>query len=189
MDQELFRFRKGKVIYNFWNLVGLCSYLLINFWYTRIQANKAAIMAMVINRIGDLGLTLGILAVYFIFETVDFATIFALAPHFKYESTIFWNIEINNITLISTLFLIGVAGKSAQLGLHTWLPSAMEGSSRHIASNALKGPKNIGPTKRYNKILIPNLLNRQKNLIPILDNTMNKILKTKYCIKMTEDRE
>lgn len=110
-----------------WEGVGLCSYLLINFWFTRIQANKSAIKAMVVNRVGDLGLTLGILATFYTFGAVDFATIFALAPSCKYETTTFLNMEINNITLISTLFLIGAIGKSAQLGLHTWLPDAMEG--------------------------------------------------------------
>jgi NADH:ubiquinone oxidoreductase subunit 5 (subunit L)/multisubunit Na+/H+ antiporter MnhA subunit len=74
---------------------------------------------MVVNRVGDLGLTLGILATFYTFGAVDFATIFALAPHFQAQSTTFFNIEINSITLIGTLFLIGAVGKSAQLGLHT----------------------------------------------------------------------
>ena len=74
---------------------------------------------MVVNRVGDLGLTLGILATFYTFGAVDFATIFALAPSCKYETTTFFNMEVNNITLISTLFLIGAVGKSAQLGLHT----------------------------------------------------------------------
>ena len=74
---------------------------------------------MVVNRVGDLGLTLGILATFYTFGAVDFATIFALAPSCKHETTTFLNMEINNMTLISTLFLIGAVGKSAQLGLHT----------------------------------------------------------------------
>lgn len=110
-----------------WEGVGLCSYLLINFWFTRIEANKSAINAMVVNRVGDLGLTLGILATFYTFGAVDLATIFALAPSSKFETTTFLNLEINNMTLIGTLFLIGAIGKSAQLGLHIWLPQAMEG--------------------------------------------------------------
>nr|AAN04074.1 NADH dehydrogenase subunit 5 [Amoebidium parasiticum] len=112
-----------------WEGVGLCSYLLINFWYTRIQANKSAIKAMIMNRIGDLGLTLGILATYYTFGATDYSTIFALASSAKYETTIiaYNGMEVYNLTLIGILFLIGAIGKSAQLGLHTWLPSAMEG--------------------------------------------------------------
>lgn len=112
-----------------WEGVGLCSYLLINFWFTRIEANKSAINAMVVNRVGDLGLTLGILATFYTFGAVDLATIFALAPSSKFETTTFLNMEINNLTLICTLFLIGAIGKSAQLGLHIWLPQAMEGKN------------------------------------------------------------
>jgi NADH:ubiquinone oxidoreductase subunit 5 (subunit L)/multisubunit Na+/H+ antiporter MnhA subunit len=73
---------------------------------------------MVVNRVGDLGLTLGILATFYTFGAVDLATIFALAPSSKFETTTFLNMEINNMTLIGTLFLIGAVGKSAQLGLH-----------------------------------------------------------------------
>lgn len=112
-----------------WEGVGLCSYLLINFWFTRIEANKSAINAMVVNRIGDLGLTLGILATFYTFGAIDLATIFALAPSSKFETTTFLNMEVNNLTLICTLFLIGAIGKSAQLGLHIWLPQAMEGEN------------------------------------------------------------
>lgn len=113
-------------------MVGLCSYLLINFWWTRIQANKSAIKAMVVNRVGDLGLTLGILATFYTFGAVDFATIFALAPHLQFDTTTFLHMEVNNITLIGLLFLIGAVGKSAQLGLHTWLPDAMEGKNKYM---------------------------------------------------------
>jgi NADH:ubiquinone oxidoreductase subunit 5 (subunit L)/multisubunit Na+/H+ antiporter MnhA subunit len=73
---------------------------------------------MVVNRVGDLGLTLGILASFYTFGGVDFATIFALAPYFQDETTTFLNMQVENITLIGILFLIGAVGKSAQLGLH-----------------------------------------------------------------------
>lgn len=110
-----------------WEGVGLCSYLLINFWFTRIQANKAAIKAMVLNRIGDFGLVLGILIIFVKYKAVDYATVFALTPLFVNHDFIFLNINFNLIDIIGFLLLIGAIGKSAQLGLHTWLPDAMEG--------------------------------------------------------------
>jgi len=110
-----------------WEGVGLCSYLLINFWFTRIQANKAAIKAMVLNRIGDFGLVLGILIIFIKYKAVDYATVFALTPLFVNHEFIFLNISFNLIDIIGFLLLIGAIGKSAQLGLHTWLPDAMEG--------------------------------------------------------------
>jgi len=110
-----------------WEGVGLCSYLLINFWFTRIQANKAAIKAMVLNRIGDFGLVLGILIIFVKYKAVDYATVFALTPLFVEENFVFLNLTFNLIDIIGFLLLIGAIGKSAQLGLHTWLPDAMEG--------------------------------------------------------------
>ena len=110
-----------------WEGVGLCSYLLINFWFTRIQANKAAIKAMVLNRIGDFGLVLGILIIFVKYKAIDYATVFALTPLFADNSFIFLNINFNLIDIIGFLLFIGAIGKSAQLGLHTWLPDAMEG--------------------------------------------------------------
>lgn len=110
-----------------WEGVGLCSYLLINFWFTRIQANKAAIKAMVINRIGDFGLALGIFSIFFCFGAVDYATVFAFAPQLSSYTLFFFNIEFGAFNAIGVLLFIGAVGKSAQLGLHTWLPDAMEG--------------------------------------------------------------
>lgn len=110
-----------------WEGVGLCSYLLINFWFTRIQANKAAIKAMVLNRIGDFGLVLGILIIFVKFKAVDYSTVFALVPLFANETFLFLNTTFNLIDIVGFLLLIGAIGKSAQLGLHTWLPDAMEG--------------------------------------------------------------
>jgi NADH:ubiquinone oxidoreductase subunit 5 (subunit L)/multisubunit Na+/H+ antiporter MnhA subunit len=110
-----------------WEGVGLCSYLLINFWFTRIQANKAAIKAMVVNRIGDFGLALGIFTIFVKFKAVDYATVFSMVPFFCEDTIIFLNKEVNLISLIGILLFIGAMGKSAQLGLHTWLPDAMEG--------------------------------------------------------------
>jgi NADH-ubiquinone oxidoreductase chain 5 len=110
-----------------WEGVGLCSYLLINFWFTRIQANKAAIKAMIMNRVGDFGLALGILGIYLNFHSIDYATVFSLAPYHWEQTTYFFGIQGNTLTIISLLLFIGAIGKSAQLGLHTWLPDAMEG--------------------------------------------------------------
>ena len=110
-----------------WEGVGLCSYLLINFWFTRIQANKAAIKAMIMNRIGDFGLVLGILIIFIKYKAVDYATVFALTPIISTTTVNFLNFDCDTLTLIGLFLLVGAIGKSAQLGLHTWLPDAMEG--------------------------------------------------------------
>jgi len=110
-----------------WEGVGLCSYLLINFWFTRIQANKAAIKAMVLNRIGDLGLVLGILSIFINYKAVDYSTVFSLTPLFENQTINFLNFNFNLLTLTCFFLFVGAIGKSAQLGLHTWLPDAMEG--------------------------------------------------------------
>ena len=110
-----------------WEGVGLASYLLINFWYTRLAANQSALKALIVNRVGDFGLSLGIFTIFLIFKTVDYATIFSLAPLFENYYLNFFGIKIHGITLIGIFLFIGAVGKSAQLGLHTWLPDAMEG--------------------------------------------------------------
>jgi len=101
-----------------WEGVGLCSYLLIGFWYTRIQANKSAIKAMVVNKVGDIGLLLAMVLIWVEVGSLEYNTIFCYC--YSVESN-------NNLDLISFLLLIGVVGKSAQIGLHSWLPDAMEG--------------------------------------------------------------
>jgi proton-translocating NADH-quinone oxidoreductase chain L len=110
-----------------WEGVGLCSYLLINFWFTRLQANKAAIKAMVLNRVGDFGLIIGILIIFSKFGAVDYSTVFSLVPFFLNEQLFFFNFEFNLMEVIGFFLFVGAVGKSAQLGLHTWLPDAMEG--------------------------------------------------------------
>ncbi|KAL0391399.1 UNVERIFIED_CONTAM: NADH-ubiquinone oxidoreductase chain 5 [Sesamum latifolium] len=109
-----------------WEGVGLASYLLIHFWFTRLQADKAAIKAMLVNRVGDFGLAPGISGCFTLFQTVDFSTIFACASAPR-NSWISCNMRLNAITLICILLLIGAVGKSAQIGSHTWSPDAMEG--------------------------------------------------------------
>ena len=110
-----------------WEGVGVCSYLLINFWFTRIQANKSAILAMVMNRVGDVGLCLAMFTIFYIFKSLDYNVVFSMAKEFKEVPIVFMGMEIDQLTLIGTLLLVGATGKSAQLGLHTWLPQAMEG--------------------------------------------------------------
>lgn len=113
-----------------WEGIGLCSYLLINFWHTRLQANKAAIKAVIVNRVGDFGLVLGMLATFYIFKTFNYSVLFSLVPFYSVEFHDHFNIlgfEVDVLTFICIFFFIGAVGKSAQLGLHTWLPDAMEG--------------------------------------------------------------
>jgi NADH-quinone oxidoreductase subunit L len=110
-----------------WEGVGLCSYLLIGFWYDRPSANAAAIKAFIVNRIGDFGFALGIFTIYHLFDSLHFQTVFDAAPSVWYGTFNFLGMELNELTVACVLLFIGAMGKSAQLGLHTWLPDAMEG--------------------------------------------------------------
>lgn len=110
-----------------WEGVGLVSYLLISFWNSRIQANKAAIKAMLVNRVGDLGLCLGLCGIFYLFHTLDYTTIFLSANVFKEPLFFFFGAPFSSFNVICFLLFWGAVGKSAQLGLHTWLPDAMEG--------------------------------------------------------------
>ena len=110
-----------------WEGVGLCSYLLIGFWYDRPAANAAAIKAFIVNRVGDFGFALGIFGIWLVFETVQFSAIFAAAPVYADQSIAFLGMKLPAIELLCFLLFIGAMGKSAQIGLHTWLPDAMEG--------------------------------------------------------------
>jgi NADH-ubiquinone oxidoreductase chain 5 len=115
----------------------LCSYLLINFWFARVQANKAALKAVILNRVGDFGLIFAVLLVFFYFKSVDFATVFLLAPlatEFFFTcqlDLVFLTLryDIHILSFICLFLFLAAAGKSAQVGLHTWLPDAMEGPS------------------------------------------------------------
>ena len=110
-----------------WEGVGLASYLLIGFWYDRASADAAAIKAFVVNRIGDFGFALGIFAVFVLFGSLDFDTVFGKAPGTVHQVMPFLGWQVPALTLCCVLLFIGAMGKSAQLGLHTWLPDAMEG--------------------------------------------------------------
>jgi NADH-quinone oxidoreductase subunit L len=110
-----------------WEGVGLASYLLIGFWYKKPSANAAAIKAFVVNRVGDLGFMLGIFGVFWLFGTVSIPDILAAAPDKAGSSIGFLGFRVDTMSLLCILLFIGAMGKSAQLGLHTWLPDAMEG--------------------------------------------------------------
>jgi NADH-quinone oxidoreductase subunit L len=110
-----------------WEGVGVASYLLIGFWYERPSANAAAIKAFVVNRVGDFGFALGIFATFAVFGSVSFDQVFAAVPQFAGTMTTVFGFPIDHLTLICLLLFVGAMGKSAQLGLHTWLPDAMEG--------------------------------------------------------------
>ena len=110
-----------------WEGVGLVSYLLIGFWYEKPSACAAAIKAFLVNRVGDVGFALGIMGAFFIFGSVGFDQVFEAAPYFAESRFIFLGFEGHALTVICILLFIGAMGKSAQIGLHTWLPDAMEG--------------------------------------------------------------
>ena len=110
-----------------WEGVGLCSYLLIGFWYKKPSANAAAIKAFLVNRVGDFGFAIGIFLIFFFYGTVNYEEVFQQTPLLTQKELIFLGIEFNLITLVCLLLFIGAMGKSAQIFLHTWLPDAMEG--------------------------------------------------------------
>jgi hypothetical protein len=126
-----------------WEGVGICSYLLVNFWYTRIAANQSSISALLTNRVGDCFLTIGMFATLWSFGNIDYATVFTLAPF----------ISENIITIIGICLLIGAMAKSSQVGLHVWLPMAMEGWCNRAflkLHHMREHPALIlGPLKRY----------------------------------------
>ncbi len=110
-----------------WEGVGLCSYLLIGFWYKRPSANAAAIKAFLVNRVGDFGFAIGIFLIFFFYGTVNYNEVFQLTPQFSEKEITFLGLEFNLVTLICLMLFFGAMGKSAQFFLHTWLPDAMEG--------------------------------------------------------------
>ncbi len=110
-----------------WEGVGLCSYLLIGFWYDRPSANAAAIKAFIVNRVGDFGFALGIMGVFLVFKNVTFDAVFKAVPGMEATSIDFLGMHLPTMDTLCILLFIGAMGKSAQLLLHTWLPDAMEG--------------------------------------------------------------
>jgi NADH-quinone oxidoreductase subunit L len=110
-----------------WEGVGLMSYLLIGFWFERPTANAAAIKAFIVNRVGDAGFLLGIFGCFILFHSVQFDTLSALAPDLTAATLPFPGAQLPALTTICLLLFFGAMAKSAQIGLHTWLPDAMEG--------------------------------------------------------------
>ncbi len=110
-----------------WEGVGVASYLLIGFYYRKHSANAAAIKAFVVNRVGDLGFLVAIMAIYLLTDSIRFDDIFAAVPELRETTVPFLWLQLNAIELICFFLFIGAMGKSAQLFLHTWLPDAMEG--------------------------------------------------------------
>ncbi len=104
-----------------WEAVGLCSYLLIGFWFEKKSASNAAKKAFVVNRVGDFGFALGIMFIFLTFNSIDFTEVFSAASLGNFEVGSF------TVTIITLLLFMGATGKSAQIPLHTWLPDAMEG--------------------------------------------------------------
>jgi len=99
-----------------WEAIGCVSYLLINFYFTRIQANKASMLAFTMNRVGDMFLSISFFAIFALFGSLNYATVFSLAPYLNETA----------ITIIALLLFIGAAAKSANIPLHSWLPGSME---------------------------------------------------------------
>ncbi len=111
-----------------WEAVGLVSYLLIGFWYTRESAIRANLKAFLVNRVGDLGFLIGIAAIYQYFGTLDYAAVFAIAPQLANTTVqVLPGVSSGVITLICILLFVGAMAKSAQVPLHVWLPDSMEG--------------------------------------------------------------
>ncbi len=110
-----------------WEGVGLCSFLLITFWYSRIPAIKAGLKALIINRIGDLLLLFAFIFISYFCKTLNYQILSSIIFYFQNYNIIIFNYEFHLISIICFFLLLGAVGKSAQIGLHTWLPDAMEG--------------------------------------------------------------
>ncbi len=114
-------------LYFGWEAVGLCSYLLIGYWYEKRSASDAGKKAFIVNRFGDFGFGLGVILIFVTFGSLHYMPVFERAPEFISRTVNIYGLEVNLITLIALLLFCGAVGKSAQLPLHVWLPDAMEG--------------------------------------------------------------
>src|SRR5277367_3639240 len=110
-----------------WEGVGLASYLLIGFWYDKPSANAAAMKAFIVNRVGDFSFIIGIFAVWMLSGSISYADIFAKGPEIAQMRIHFLGMDLPALETACLLLFVGAMGKSAQIGLHTWLPDAMEG--------------------------------------------------------------
>lgn len=110
-----------------WEGVGICSYLLVNFWFTRPEANQSAIKAVLVNKIGDFSYIMACAAIFTMVHSLDFSTLLSCSLYTTSINIQFFGFETNIIDFIAFFLFVGCIGKSAQIGLHTWLPDAMEG--------------------------------------------------------------
>lgn len=115
------------ILFTGWEGVGLCSYLLVSFWFTRMEANKSAIKAVLVNKIGDAGVLILIASIVYLCNTLDYSLIFSIIANLSDTSIYLLGCNVYVIDIIGLSALLGCIGKSAQIGLHTWLPDAMEG--------------------------------------------------------------
>ena len=110
-----------------WEGVGICSYLLISFWYTRKEATLSGVKAIVINRIADFSIGLAFIYIYLLFGSLDYTLVFACVPYYYNTSISILGLSFNQLELVGLLLLLSTIAKSAQLGMHGWLFDAMEG--------------------------------------------------------------
>ena len=154
-----------------WEGVGVCSYLLVSFWYTRIAANQSSISAFLTNRVGDCFLSIGMFAILWTFGNLDYSTVFSLSPF----------ISENIVTIIGICLLIGAMAKSSQVGLHVWLPMAMEGptpvSALIHAATMVKSCRWLMWVNQlwYRYILVPPYI-KFIHILRLLNKMDNKIL-------------
>ena len=181
-----------------WEGVGLCSYLLIGFWYFKDSASNAALKAFIINRIGDMFFILGIILIYLTFDTIFFSEIFEKFNKINFNSYTFFSLNFNDLTIISFFLLLGAMGKSAQIGLHTWLPDAMEGPTPvsaliHAATMVTAGVFLLCKMSIFfnNSILISNLIILVGAVtaifaasVAILENDIKKIIAYSTCSQL-----
>lgn len=120
------------VLFVGWEGIGICSFLLISFWQTRVLASKSALKAIILNRIGDSAFLGGISFLFYIFKSLNFGIVFSLLPFFWDQQFQFYYFSFFYVEIISFFFFLAAVGKSAQLGLHGWLPEAMEGERKLI---------------------------------------------------------
>jgi len=178
-----------------WEGVGLCSYLLIGFWYTRKEANKSAIKAMVINRFGDFGVIIAIIYLIDLFSSLDFLLLYPLCEGLvsNLDSNTYFSLYI-----ICVGMLVGAIGKSAQIGLHTWLPDAMEGPTPvsaliHAATMVTAGVFlilrcsilfNLVPEVLFYIVLVGSMTALMAATIGIAQNDIKKIIAYSTCSQL-----
>ena len=181
-----------------WEGVGLVSYLLINFWFTIQEANKSAIKAIIINRIGDLGIILAMCLIFYQYKTLNFNVLFPLIKIFSDDYFYIFGNYYNSCTLITIFILIGAIGKSSQLGLHTWLPDAMAGPTPvsaliHAATMVTAGVFiliRVSPIIEYSNfglfliILIGALTSFFASSIGLFQNDLKKIIAYSTCSQL-----